>query len=62
MVKAILEVNSKDLILGRKVGSLLQREMNEGGRSKVEELREELKVEADKHAEEKAAREKEKEE
>jgi len=43
MVKAMLEFSSKALILGRKVGSLYQRELKEGNRSKVEELKEELK-------------------
>jgi len=62
MVKAMLEFNSKALILGRRLGSLLQREMKDGGQSKVEELQEELKIQADKHAKEKVAWEKEKEE
>jgi len=57
MVKAMLEFNSKALILGRKVGSLYQRELKEGNRSKVEELQGQV----DKHAEEKAAWEKERE-
>ena len=37
------------------MGSLYQRQMKEGSRSRVEELTEELKVQADKHAKEKAA-------
>jgi len=62
MVKAILEFSSKAWILGRRVGSLYQRELKEGGQPKVEELKEELKAQADKHAEEEAAWKKEKEE
>jgi len=62
MMKAMLEFNSKALILGRRVGSLLQREIKKGGWAKVEELQEELKVQASKHVEEKASWEKEKEE
>ncbi|QCD86812.1 hypothetical protein DEO72_LG3g1338 [Vigna unguiculata] len=62
MVKDVLEFNNKALILGHRLGSLLQREMKEGGWSNVEELREELKIQADKHTEEKATWKKEKEE
>jgi len=62
MVKAMLEFSNKALILGRRVGSLYQRELKEGSRSKVEELKEQLKVQTDKHAEEKATWKKEKEE
>lgn len=62
MIKVMLEFNSKALILGRRVGTLLQREIKEGGQAKVEEVQEELKVQATKHAKEKAAWEKEREE
>jgi len=62
MVKAMLEFSRKALILGRRVGSLYQRELKEGGQSKVEELKEEFKVQVDKHVEEKAAWKKENEE
>jgi len=55
MIKAMLEFHSKALILGRKVDTLLQREIKEGGRAKVEELQEELMVHVAKHAEKKAA-------
>jgi len=55
MVKVMLEFNNKALIMGRRVGNLLQRKIKEGGRAKVEELREELKVQADKHAKEKVS-------
>jgi len=44
MIKAMLEFNRKALILGHRVGTLLQREIKEGGRVKVEELQKELKV------------------
>jgi len=44
MIKAMLEFNSKALILGCRVGTLLQSEIKEGGWAKVEELQEELKV------------------
>jgi len=62
MVKAMLEFRSKALILGCRVGSLYQRELNEGSWSKVEELKEKLKVQANEHAEEKATWKKEREE
>jgi len=58
LVKAMVEFSSKTLILSRRVGSLYQRELKEGSRTKVEELREKV----DKHAEEKEAWKKEKEE
>ncbi|QCE14706.1 hypothetical protein DEO72_LG11g1710 [Vigna unguiculata] len=38
LVKAMVEFNSKALILGRRVGSLYQRELKEGNWSKLEEL------------------------
>ena len=38
IIKAMLELNNKALILGRKIGALLQREIKEGGQAKVEEL------------------------
>jgi len=62
IVKAKLKFSSKALILGRRVGSFYQRELKEGSRSRVEELKEELKGQADKHAEEKTAWKKEREE
>jgi len=62
LVKAMVEFCSKALILGRRVGSLYQRELKEGSRSRVEELTEELEVQADKHAEEKSAWKKAREE
>ena len=52
-VNVMLEFSSKALILGRRVGSLYQRELKEGSWSKVEELKKELKVQTNKHAEEK---------
>ena len=58
LVKAMVEFSSKTLILSRHVGSLYQRELKEGSRTKVEELQEKV----DKHAEEKEAWKKEKEE
>jgi len=58
LVKAKLKFNNKALILGRRVGSLYQRELKEGGRSKEDELQ----VQVDKHAEEKAAWNKDREE
>ena len=61
MVKAMLKFSSKALILGCRVGSLYQREL-EGSRSRVEELKEELKGQTDKHAKEKAVWKKEREE
>ncbi|XP_027941085.1 uncharacterized protein LOC114194878 [Vigna unguiculata] len=54
----MLEFNSKALILGRIVESLFQRELKQGNRSKIEELQGQV----DKHVEEKAAWEKEREE
>ena len=57
-----MEFNNKALILGRRVGSLYQRELKEGSRFRVEELTKELKVQADKHAEEKASWKKAREE
>ena len=57
-IKAMLEFNSKALILGRRVGTLFQRELKEGNWSKVEDLHSQV----DKHAEEKAAWENEREE
>jgi len=57
-VKAMVEFSSKTLIFSRHVGSLYQRELKEGSRTKVEELQEKV----DKHAEEKEAWMKEKEE
>jgi len=62
MIKTMLEFNSKALILGRKVGTLLHKELKEGGRAKVEELQEELKAQATKYEEEKAACEEERKE
>ncbi|QCD78684.1 hypothetical protein DEO72_LG1g2320 [Vigna unguiculata] len=41
MVKEMLEFSNTALILGRGVGSLYQRELKEGSRSKVKELKEE---------------------
>ncbi|QCE15015.1 hypothetical protein DEO72_LG11g2023 [Vigna unguiculata] len=35
IIKAMLELNNKALILGRKIGALLQREIKEGGQAKV---------------------------
>ncbi|QCD79172.1 hypothetical protein DEO72_LG1g2811 [Vigna unguiculata] len=58
MIKATLEVNSKALIMGCRVGTLLQREIKERGKAKVEEVQEELKTQATKHEEEKTAWEK----
>ena len=49
------KLKGRALILRHRVGSLYQRQMKEGSRSRVEELTEELKVQADKHAKEKAA-------
>jgi len=39
MIKAMVEFNSKALVLGRKVKSLFQRELKEGNRSKIERRR-----------------------
>jgi len=58
LVNAMVEFSSKTLILGRRVGSLYQRELKEGNRAKVEELQGKV----DKYAEEKEAWKKEKEE
>ena len=58
LVKAMVEFSSKTLLLGRRVGSLYEREVKEGNRTKVEELQEKV----DKHDEEKEAWKKEKEE
>jgi len=58
MVKAMLEFNSKALILERQVGSFYQRELKEDSRTKVEELQSQI----DKNVEENAAWKKEKEE
>jgi len=58
MVKAMVEFSSKALILGRRVGSILQRELKDRSRSKVDELQSPV----DKHVEEKAAWEKERKE
>jgi len=58
LVKAMVEFSSKTLLLSRRVGSLYERELKEGSRTKVEELQEKV----DKHAEEKEAWKKEKEE
>ena len=38
LVKAMVEFSSNTLILSRSVGSLYQRELQEGSRTKVEEL------------------------
>jgi len=38
MVKAMLEFSSKALIMGHRVGSMLQRELKDGSQSKVDEL------------------------
>ena len=62
MIKAMLEFNNKALILGRRVGTLLQKELKEGGRVKVQKLQEELTTQAAKHEEKKATWEKEWEE
>ncbi|QCD78996.1 hypothetical protein DEO72_LG1g2633 [Vigna unguiculata] len=58
LVKAMVEFSSKTLLFSRRVGSLYERELKEGSRTKVEELQEKV----DKHAEEKEAWKKEKEE
>jgi len=58
MIKTMLKFNSKVVILGCRVGTLLQKELKGGGKAKVEELREELKIQLAKHEEEKAAWEK----
>jgi len=51
LVKAMVEFSSKTLLLSRRVGSLYERELKEGNRTKVEELQEKV----DKHDEEKEA-------
>jgi len=38
LVRAMVEFNSKALILGRRVGSLYQRKLKEGNRPKLKEL------------------------
>jgi len=38
LVKAMVEFSSKTLLLSRRVGSLYEREVKEGNRTKVEEL------------------------
>jgi len=58
LVKAMVEFSSKTLLLSWRVGSLYERELKEGNRTKVEELQEKV----DKHDEEKEAWKKEKEE
>jgi len=58
LVRAMMEFNSKALILGRRVESLYQSELKEGNRAKLEELQSEV----DKYAEEKEAWEKERDE
>ena len=50
-MKAMVEFSSKTLLLSRRVGSLYERELKEGNRTKVEELQEKV----DKHDEEKEA-------
>ena len=57
LVRAMVEYNSKALILRRRVGSLYQRELKEGNRAKLEELQGQV----DKYAEVKEAWEKERE-
>ena len=57
IVRTMIEFGSKALVLSRRVGSLYRREVNEGGREKVEELQGKV----DKLEEEKAALEKAKE-
>jgi len=57
LVRTMVEFGSKALILSRRVGSLYQREVKEGGKEKVEELQGKV----DKFAEERAAWKKERE-
>jgi len=57
LVKPMVEFSSKTLILSQRVGSLYQRELKEGTRTKVEELEEKV----EKHVEEKEAWKKENE-
>jgi len=57
IVRTMVEFGSKALILSRRVGSLYWREVNEGGREKVEELQGKV----DKFEEERAAWKKERE-
>jgi len=58
LVKAMVEFSSKTLILSRRVGSLYQRQLKDGSRTKVDELQEKV----DKYAEEREGWKKEKEE
>ncbi|QCE10937.1 hypothetical protein DEO72_LG10g2170 [Vigna unguiculata] len=58
LVKVMVEFSSKTLLLSRCVGSLYERELKEGNRTKVEELQKKF----DKHDEEKETWKKEKEE
>jgi len=58
LVKAMVEFSSKTLLLSRREGSLYEWELKEGSQTKVEELQEKV----DKHAKEKEAWKKEKEE
>jgi len=51
LVKAMVEFNSMTLLLSRRVGSLYERELKEGNRTRMEELQDKV----DKHAEEKEA-------
>ena len=58
LVKAMVEFSIKTLLLSRRVGSLYERELKGGNRTKLEELQEKV----DKHDEEKETWKKEKEE
>jgi len=58
LVRAIVEFDSKALILGHRVGLFYQRELKKGNRAKLEELQSQV----DKYAKEKEAWEKEREE
>ncbi|QCD97125.1 hypothetical protein DEO72_LG6g1835 [Vigna unguiculata] len=62
LVRAMVEFNSKTLILGRRVGSMLQKEVKEGGKAKVEQVSEEMKALQAKYEKEKAVWDKEREE
>jgi len=62
LVRAMVEFNNKTLILGRRVGTMLQKELKERGKAKVEQVREELKALQAKYEEEKTAWDKEREE
>jgi len=62
MAKAMVEFNSKALILCRRVGCLLQKELKEGGKAKIEQVNEELKVLQAKYEVDKAAWDREREE